>query len=292
MLVGKLRERGVSAERIRVPRRADTDLTKWENCQKVVSDVDVVIHAAGRGGGIGYNMRYPGTIFFENIMIGVQLMEAARRANVKKFVTVGTVCSYPKMCRVPFNEEELWEGYPEPTNGPYGMSKKILVTQGEAYRAEFGFNSIHLLLANLYGPGDDFGAERSHAIPAIMKKVHDAKIRKQDLTLWGTGNPSREFLYVDDAAEGICLATEKYDGVSPVNLGTGVEITIRDLAAKIADLEGYEGKVLWNSTFPDGQPRRRIDTRLAEQSFGFRPSTSLDTGLAKTHRWFLEHVVT
>jgi GDP-L-fucose synthase len=290
-VVKKLVESGSDPSDIRVPRSKTSDLRLWENCTNAVSDIDIVIHLAGKGGGIGFNQRYPGSIVYDNVVMGAQLMEAARQAEVSKFVMIGTVCSYPKFLPVPFKEEDLWNGYPEETNAPYGLSKKILLVQGKAYREEYSFNAIHLLLVNMYGPRDDFGAERSHAIPALIKRMAEAKASgKKEIVLWGTGKPSREFLYVEDAAEGIYRATSSYDGSEPVNLGSGSEITIRDLATRISELVGYDGTITWDTSKPDGQPRRSLDTSRAQREFGFKASTSLSDGLRKTIEWYQSEV--
>jgi len=266
-------------------------LRLWENCTNAVRDIDIVIHLAGKGGGIGFNQKYPGSIGYDNVVMGSQLMDAARQAGVSKFVMIGTVCSYPKFLPVPFKEEDLWNGYPEETNAPYGLSKKILLVQGKAYRDEYSFNAIHLLLVNMYGPRDDFSAERSHAIPALIRRMAEAKASgKKEIVLWGTGKPSREFLYVEDAAEGICQATKLFDGAEPVNLGSGSEITIKDLATQISKLIGYEGAITWDTTKPDGQPRRSLDTTRAQQEFGFKAKTALADGLKKTIAWYQSQV--
>lgn len=289
-VVEKLIERGVSEENIRIPRSKDLDLRKWENCVKAVEDMDVVIHLAARVGGIGYNRKYPATLFYDNAIMGIQLMEAARLAEVEKYVAIGTVCAYPKFTPVPFKEDELWNGYPEETNAPYGIAKKIQLVQAQAYRQQYGFNAIFLLPVNLYGPRDNFHLEHSHVIPALIRKMVDARIEGRDeIVVWGTGKPSREFLYVEDAAEGILLATEKYNKPKPVNLGSGMEITIRDLVNLIAELTGYEGKITWDASKPDGQPRRCLDVSRAEREFGFKAKTDFKEGLKKTIQWYEEN---
>jgi len=287
-LVEKLiNERHVSPENIRIPRSKDMDLRIWENCVKAVKDMDIVIHLAARVGGIGYNMRYPATLFYDNAIMGIQLMEAARREGVEKFVAIGTICAYPKFTPVPFKEEDLWNGYPEETNAPYGLAKKMLLVQAQAYRKQYGFNAIYLLPVNMYGPRDNFDPESSHVIPALIKKIFDAKLKgEKSITVWGTGKASREFLYVEDAAEGILLATEKYNKPDPVNLGTGKEITIRELVNLIAELCEFEGEIMWDTTRPDGQPRRCLDVNKAEKEFGFKAKTDLKTGLMKTIKWY------
>jgi len=282
-----IRERTVRQENVRVPRSTSMDLRVWDNCIKVVKDIDVVIHIAGRGGGIGYNRKYPGRLFYDNIVMNSQLMEAARQEGVEKFVGIGTVCSYPKYASVPFREESLWDGYPEETNASYGLSKKMMLVQSQAYKQQYGFDSIHLLMVNLYGPRDNFDPESSHVIPALVRKFEEAVGNNQkEVVVWGTGKASREFLYVEDAAEGILLATEKYNKPDPVNLGAGREITIRELANLIAERTGYRGKIVWDTTKPDGQPRRCLDTSKAKTEFGFEAKTSFEEGLWKTIDWY------
>lgn len=289
-VVEKLIERGVSEKNIRVPRSRDLDLRKWENCVKAVEGMDVVIHLAARVGGIGYNHKYPATLFYDNAIMGIQLMEAARLAGVEKYVAIGTVCAYPKFTPVPFKEEDLWNGYPEETNAPYGIAKKIQLVQAQAYRQQYGFNAIFLLPVNLYGPRDNFHLEHSHVIPALIRKMVDARIEGRDeIIVWGTGKPSREFLYVEDAAEGILLATEKYNKPDPINLGSGMEITIRDLVSLIAELTGYDGKIIWDTSKPDGQPRRCLDVSKAEREFGFKAKTDFKEGLKRTIQWYEEN---
>jgi len=287
-LVEKLiNERHVSPENIMIPRSKNMDLRIWENCVKAVKDMDIVIHLAAKVGGIGYNMKYPATLFYDNAIMGIQLMEAARREEVEKFVAIGTICAYPKFTPAPFKEEDLWNGYPEETNAPYGLAKKMLLVQAQAYRKQYGFNAIYLLPVNLYGPRDNFDPESSHVIPALIKKIFDAKLKgEKSITVWGTGKASREFLYVEDAAEGILLATEKYNKPDPVNLGTGKELTIRELVNLIAELCEFEGEIIWDTTRPDGQPRRCLDVNKAEKEFGFKAKTDLKTGLVKTINWY------
>jgi GDP-L-fucose synthase len=250
---------------------------------------DIVIHLAAVVGGIGANMANPGRFFYENLMMGVQLMHEAHLRNLEKFVALGTICAYPKFTPVPFKEEDLWNGYPEETNAPYGLAKKMLLVQAQAYRAQYGMNAIFLLPVNLYGPGDNFKPESSHVIPALIKKFVDAQqTGKKEVEVWGTGKASREFLYVEDAAEGIALAAEHFNGAEPVNLGAGFEITIRDLAELIGKLTGFQGKIVWNSSKPDGQPRRCLDTSLAERLFNFKAKTRFEEGLQKTIAWYLK----
>jgi GDP-L-fucose synthase len=245
---------------------------------------------AAKVGGIGFNRKYPATLFFDNAIMGIQIMEAARQEGVEKFVAVGTVCAYPKHTPVPFKEEDLWIGYPEETNAPYGIAKKILLVQAQAYRVQYGFNAIYLLPVNLYGPGDNFDLEDSHVIPALIRKMLEAKQTGQKYTmLWGTGSATREFLYVEDAAEAIVLAAEKYNESAPVNIGSGSEISIRDLAGLISKLAGFDGEIRWDTSKPDGQPRRCLDTR-AEKVLGFKPSVSLSEGLKRTIAWYQSNI--
>ena len=280
-------DKGVDPESIRIPRSRDIDLRVWENCVKAVKDVDIVIHVAGRGGGIGYNRKYPGTLFYDNIVMNTQMMEAARQEAVEKFVGIGTVCAYPKYASVPFKEENLWEGYPEETNAAYGLAKKMMLVQSQAYRQQYEFNSIHLLMVNLYGPRDDFGLEASHVIPALIKKIFDAKESGEDyITVWGTGKATREFLYVEDAAEGTILATERYDKPNPVNLGSGFEISIKDLIELIAEIAGFKGEIRWDTSKPDGQPKRCLDVSRAKEGFGFEAKVDFREGLKKTIEWY------
>ncbi|MBI2062857.1 MAG: GDP-L-fucose synthase [Candidatus Yanofskybacteria bacterium] len=288
-VVKKLIEKGVPAKNILVPRSKDCDLRKWENCQKVVRGQDVVIHLAAKVGGIGLNRAKPGELFYDNIMMGAQLVEAARLAKVKKFVAIGTVCAYPKLTPIPFKEENLWVGYPEETNAPYGLAKKMLLVQAQAYRQQYNFNTIYLLPVNLFGPGDNFDFNSSHVIPALIRKVLEAKKNKQkSIEVWGTGKATREFLYVEDAAEGIILAAEHYDGHEPVNLGSGMEISIKNLVKLICQLVGYEGKIVWDKTKPDGQPRRMLDVSRAKKEFSFKAKTDFQKGLKKTIDWYVK----
>lgn len=282
-------KRGVSDNQIIIPRSKNIDLRIWENCAKIVEGIDIVIHLAAKVGGIGFNRDYPATLFYDNAIMGIQLLEAARLESVDKFVAIGTICAYPKFTPVPFKEENLWNGYPEETNAPYGLAKKMLLVQSQAYRQQYGFNSVFLLPVNLYGPGDNFDLESSHVIPALIRKFTDAvENDKKEVEVWGTGKASREFLYVEDAAEGIILATEKYDKPEPVNLGAGFEIKIKDLVELIVELTGFEGEIRWDTTKPDGQPRRCLDTTKAEREFGFRAKTDFREGLRKTIDWYKE----
>lgn len=283
-------ERGVNPKDIHIPRSKDSDLRKWENSQKAVKNVDIVIHLAAKVGGIGFNQKNPATLFYDNALMGIQLMEAARQAGVKKFVALGTVCAYPKFTPVPFKEDDIWNGYPEETNAPYGIAKKAMLVQAQAYRAQYGFNAIYLLPVNLYGPGDNFDPDSSHVIPALIKKMVDAKESDaSEVIVWGTGNASREFLYVDDAAEGILLATEIYNKPYPVNLGAGKEITIRQLVTLIARLAGFTKNIVWDTSRPDGQPRRCLDTSRALQEFNFTAKTEFEDGLRRTLNWYSRH---
>jgi len=286
-IVRKLEERW--CREIFIPRSQDYDLVRMEAVKRLYVNArpDVVVHLAARVGGIGANMRNPGSFFYENLMMGVQLMEQGRLHGIEKFVAIGTICAYPKFTPVPFREDDIWNGYPEETNAPYGLAKKMLLVQSQAYRQQYGFNAIYLLPVNLYGPGDNFDPEYSHVIPALIKKVFDAKERgEKSIVAWGTGQASREFLYVEDAAEGIVLATEKYDKPDPVNLGAGFEITIRELAELICALAGFDGKIKWDTSKPDGQPRRCLDTNRAKKEFGFVARTDLREGLKRTIEWY------
>jgi GDP-L-fucose synthase len=282
-----IHKRGVSKSQITIPRSKDFDLKSWKNCQTVTKDADIVIHLAARVGGIGFNQKFPGTLFYDNMMMGAQLMEASRLEGVEKFVQVGTVCSYPKYTPAPFKEEYLWDGYPEETNAPYGIAKKSLLVMAQAYRQQYGMNIIYLVPVNLYGPRDNFDLESSHVVPALIRKFSEAVGEgKKEVFVWGTGNVSREFLYVEDAAEGIALATEKYDKPDPVNLGTGREITIKELVNLVAKLTGFNGKIIWDNSKPNGQPRRCLDTSRAKREFMFEARTDLISGLKKTIDWY------
>jgi len=285
-VVEKLKERGAD---VFVPRKADYDLVDRDACKRMyeASKPQVVIHLAAKVGGIGANRENPGSFFFENLMMGAQLMEEARLRKVEKFVALGTICAYPKFTPVPFREENLWNGYPEETNAPYGLAKKMLLVQSQAYRQQYGFNSVFLLPVNLYGPGDNFDPASSHVIPALIKKCMDAIYAGEpSITVWGTGRATREFLFVEDAAEGIVLAAERYEKADPVNLGAGFEISIKDLVHLIAKLTGFEGEIIWDATKPDGQPRRCLDTSKAEREFGFKARTGFEEGLRKTVDWY------
>jgi len=286
-----INERGIDPQQVLIPRSEDRDLRLWENCQKVTREIDLVIHLAARVGGIGFNRENPATLFYDNAVMGIHLMEAARINGVKKFVALGTICAYPKFTPVPFREKDLWNGYPEETNAPYGLAKKMLLVQAQAYRRQYGFNAIYLLPVNLYGPKDNFDPNSSHVVPALIQKCLDAIGQGEDhITVWGTGKASREFLFVEDAAEAILLAAEKYDKPAPVNIGAGFEISIKALAELIVKLTGFNGTIVWDSTKPDGQPRRMLNTTKAEQEFGFKAKTSLEEGLKKTIKWYRKYI--
>ena len=284
-----LQKRG--CKNILVPKIEDYNLVQMNNTVRMYSDMkpDIIIHLAAVVGGIGANREHPGEFFYKNLMMGVQLIEHGRLHNIEKFVAIGTVCAYPKFTPVPFKEDDLWNGYPEETNAPYGLAKKMLLVQSQSYRAEYGFNSIFLLPVNLYGPGDNFDPASSHVIPALIKKCVDAIESGADhIECWGTGNVSREFIYAADAAEGILLATEHYNGAEPVNIGAGFEMTIKELAAKIAKLTGFVGKIRWDASKPDGQPRRCLDTSRAKKLFGFEAKTTFEEGLKATVDWYIK----
>ena len=283
----KLKERG--CKNIFAPLVEDYDLTKEKNVIRLYQDyhADIVIHLAAVVGGIGANRENPGEFYYDNLVMGAMLMEYARQFKVDKFVAIGTICAYPKFTPVPFKEDDLWNGYPEETNAPYGLAKKMMLVQSQAYRAQYGFNSIFLLPLNLYGPRDNFDPKSSHVIPALTRKFMEAKDKgEEEVVCWGTGKPTRGFLYVEDAAEGILLAIEKYNKSDPVNLGTDLEISIKDLAELIARLVGFKGKIKWDTSKPDGQPRRRLDTSRAEREFGFKAKMDFEEGLKRTIEWY------
>jgi GDP-L-fucose synthase len=289
-VVNALRQRG--CREISVPRQSKYDLRHEEAILRLFNEAkpEVILHLAASVGGIGANRLHPGKFFYDNAVMGIQLMEQARLHGVEKFVNIGTICMYPKVTPVPFKERDIWNGYPEETNAPYGLAKKMMMVQGQAYRDEYGFNAITLLPTNLYGPGEHFDLELSHVIPAVIRKCVEAKERgESEIVLWGDGSVSREFLYVEDAVEGILLATEKYNGREPVNLGVNQETTIRDLVHIVVDEVGFKGNVVWDTTKPNGQPRRCLDTSLAESAFGFRPKWSLREGLRVTIQWYLRN---
>ncbi len=290
VLTAKMQARG--ANHIFIPRIEDYNLVEPNDIDRMLvdSNPDVIIHLAAHVGGIGANSEHPAEFFYDNLMMGVQLMHKAWQTGVKKFVAIGTVCAYPKFTPVPFKEDDIWDGYPEETNAPYGLAKKMLLVQSQAYRQQYGFNSIFLLPVNLYGPGDNFNLKSSHVIPALIRKSIQAEDDGiPEIEVWGDGSPTREFLYVEDAAEGILKATEFYNESLPVNLGSGYEISIKDLAEKIAFLSGFSGKLTWNTEKPNGQPRRGLDTSRALEKFGFKAKTTFDQGLANTISWFRDH---
>ncbi len=286
-VVARLRARG--AAHVIVPRRSEYDLVDGAAVRRLIADArpQVVLHLAARVGGIGANREHPADFFYDNLMMGVQLMHEAWAAGVEKFVTVGTVCAYPKFTPLPFREEDLWNGYPEETNAPYGLAKKMLLVQGQAYRQQYGFNAIYLLPVNLYGPGDNFDPDSSHVIPALIRKCLEARdAGAPEIVAWGDGSPTREFVYVEDAAEGIVLAAERYNGDEPVNLGSSYEISIRELTELIARLTGFPGRITWDTSKPNGQPRRKLDVSRARARFGFEATTRFEDGLRKTIDWY------
>lgn len=285
-IVKLLQEKGITD--IIVPRSDNCDLRKVENCSKITKDVNIVFHAAGNVGGIGYNKEHPASVFFDNIMMDTLMMEESRKNGVEKFIAIGTVCSYPKFAPVPFSEEQIWNGYPEETNASYGLSKKMMMVQSDAYRQEYDFKSIVLVQTNLYGPEDNFDPNTSHVIPALIKKIHDAKISKQsEIELWGDGSPSRDFLYVDDAARAAILAAERYEKSDPINIGSGKEITIRELVELLKKLMNAENLAIkWNTQKPNGQPRRCLNIDRAKREIGFVPMISMEEGLRRTIEWF------
>jgi GDP-L-fucose synthase len=290
-IVERLRSSG--CEEIEIPRSRDCDLKSESNVEALYRSFKphLVIHAAGNVGGIGANRQEPATFFYNNLLMGVHLLEHARLAGVEKFLVIGTICSYPKHTPVPFREEDLWNGYPEETNAPYGIAKKALLVQAQAYRQQYGFNAIYLLPVNLYGPGDSFDLERSHVIPALIRKCLEAEASGQThITCWGDGSATREFLFVEDCAEAVVMAAETYNGEEPVNIGTGKEISIKDLVHLIARLTGFAGEIRWDPSKPNGQPRRCLDTRRAVELFGFQARTSFEEGLARTIRWYRSQI--
>jgi GDP-L-fucose synthase len=289
-VIKKLHERG--CKNIFIPTIEEYDLRDLDAIKKMYSTAkaSVVIHLAATVGGIGANIGSPGSFFYDNLIMGISLIEQARLSNIEKFVIIGTTCAYPKNTPVPFKEDDIWDGYPDPTNAPYGLAKKMLMVQSQAYRQQYGFNSIFLLPVNLYGPGDNFNPNTSHVVPALIKKFYDAKTsNRPEVFIWGTGKATREFLYIEDCAEGIVSATEKYDKSDPVNLGTGLETSIKDLSEMIRDLIDYTGKIVWDSSKPDGQPRRCLDVTRAKKEFGFTTKTDLKEGLKKAIDWYIAH---
>lgn len=290
VVVQQLCQAGAVQEKITIPRSRDYDLRYLEKCQQAVQEQDIIIHLAAHVGGIGLNREKPGELFYDNLMMGSQLIHAAYQANVEKFVCVGTICAYPKFTPVPFKEDDLWNGYPEETNAPYGIAKKALLVQLQAYRQQYGFNGIYLLPVNLYGPEDNFEPGSSHVIPALIRKVYEAQQKgEKQLPVWGDGSPTREFLYSTDAAQGIVMASQSYNDSEPVNLGTGYEISIRDLITLICELMEFEGEIVWETDKPNGQPRRCLDTQRALQAFGFKAQVDFKQGLKNTIDWYRQH---
>ncbi len=289
-VVNQLIAAGANPEKITIPRSKDCDLRVWENCQRLANEEDLIIHLAAHVGGIGLNREKPAELFYDNLMMGTQLIHAAYLAGVQKFVCVGTICAYPKFTPVPFHEDDLWSGYPEETNAPYGIAKKALLVQLESYRLQYGFNGIYLLPVNLYGPEDNFDPGSSHVIPALIRKVYEAQQRgDKQLPVWGDGSPTREFLYSTDAARGIVMASQFYNESDPVNLGTNYEISIKDLVELISDLMGFDGEIVWEIDKPNGQPRRCLDTTRAQEKFGFVAQMEFKEGLQKTIEWYRQN---
>ncbi|CCI16096.1 Similar to tr/Q3MBB8/Q3MBB8_ANAVT 3-beta hydroxysteroid dehydrogenase/isomerase [Microcystis aeruginosa PCC 9806] len=289
-VVNQLIAAGANPEKITIPRSKDCDLRVWENCQRLADQEDLIIHLAAHVGGIGLNREKPAELFYDNLMMGTQLIHAAYLAGVQKFVCVGTICAYPKFTPVPFHEDDLWSGYPEETNAPYGIAKKALLVQLESYRLQYGFNGIYLLPVNLYGPEDNFDPGSSHVIPALIRKVYEAQQRgDKQLPVWGDGSPTREFLYSTDAAQGIVMASQFYNESDPVNLGTNYEISIKDLVELICDLMGFDGEIVWEIDKPNGQPRRCLDTTRAQEKFGFVAQMEFKEGLQKTIEWYRQN---
>jgi GDP-L-fucose synthase len=289
-VVNQLIAAGANPEKITIPRSKDCDLRVWENCQRLANEEDLIIHLAAHVGGIGLNREKPAELFYDNLMMGTQLIHAAYLAGVQKFVCVGTICAYPKFTPVPFREDDLWSGYPEETNAPYGIAKKALLVQLESYRLQYGFNGIYLLPVNLYGPEDNFDPGSSHVIPALIRKVYEAQQRgDKQLPVWGDGSPTREFLYSTDAARGIVMASQFYNESDPVNLGTNYEISIKDLVELICDLMDFDGEIVWEIDKPNGQPRRCLDTTRAREKFGFVAQMEFKEGLQKTIEWYRQN---
>jgi GDP-L-fucose synthase len=286
-VIDQLCQHGANREKITVTRSHDCDLRVWENCQRAADQQDIIIHLAAQVGGIGLNREKPGELFYDNLIMGTQLIHAAYQQGIEKFVCVGTICAYPKFTPVPFKEDDIWNGYPEETNAPYGMAKKALLVQLQSYRQQYGFNGIYLLPVNLYGPEDNFNPSSSHVIPALIRKVEEAQTRgEKQLPVWGDGSPTREFLYSTDAARGIVMGTQFYNDAEPVNLGTGYEISIKDLITLICELMEYEGELVWETDKPNGQPRRCLDTERAKQAFGFTAEVEFRQGLKNTIDWW------
>lgn len=289
-VVEQLRLAGADTNKITIPRSRDCDLRVMENCQRVADQHDLIVHLAAHVGGIGLNREKPAELFYDNLMMGTQLIHAAYQAGVQKFVCVGTICAYPKFTPVPFREDDLWNGYPEETNAPYGVAKKALLVQLQSYRQQYGFDGIYLLPVNLYGPEDNFDPRSSHVIPALIRKVYEAQQRgDKQIPVWGDGSPSREFLYVGDAARGIVMGAQFFSSPQPINLGTGSEITIRDLVSLICELMGFDGEIVWETDKPNGQPRRCLDTERAKQAFGFTAQVDFKQGLKNTIDWYRHH---
>ncbi|OGN02448.1 MAG: GDP-fucose synthetase [Candidatus Yanofskybacteria bacterium RIFCSPHIGHO2_01_FULL_43_42] len=287
-VVRKLIKKGVPEKNITIPRSRNCDLRKFENCQKAVKGQDVVIHLAANAGSISYNINNPATLFYDNITMNTNMIEVSRQAGIEKFVAIGSICSYPKSAPMPISEEYFWNGYPEETNAPYGLAKKMLTVQLQAYKKQYNFNGVCVILANMYGPGDEFDPLKSHVIPALIKKFTDAKRDNQPFVeIWGTGKPTRDFFYIEDAADSVILATERYNSPDPINLGPGKEIPIKKIVTTIAGLTGFKGKLIWDKDKPDGQPRRVFNTAKAKKELGFKAKTSLETGLKKTVEWYL-----
>ena len=272
------------------PSSTECDLVQSSNCEKIVEGIDVVFHLAAKVGGIGFNQEKPAELFYDNIMMGTQLMNEAKNAGVEKFIALGTICSYPKFTKLPFSEDSIWDGYPEETNASYGLAKKMLLVQSLAYRQQYNFKSIVVFPTNLYGPKDNFDPISSHVIPALIKKIYKSKLENSALTVWGDGSPTRDFLYVEDAARGIILAAEKYDDGSPINLGSGKEISIKDLVAILCRIMNFEGKIIWDTTKPNGQLRRCVSVKRAEEKIGFKPTVDFEIGLTNTVNWFQEQI--
>ncbi|MFN5064305.1 MAG: GDP-L-fucose synthase family protein [Aphanizomenon sp.] len=286
-VIDQLCQNGADRDKITVTRSHDCDLRVWENCQRAVDQQDIIIHLAAHVGGIGLNREKPGELFYDNLIMGTQLIHAAYQQGTEKFVCVGTICAYPKFTPVPFKEDDIWNGYPEETNAPYGIAKKALLVQLQSYRQQYGFNGVYLLPVNLYGPEDNFNPSSSHVIPALIRKVQEAQTRgEKQLPVWGDGSPTREFLYSTDAARGIVMGTQFYNDAEPVNLGTGYEISIKDLITLICELMGYDGEIVWETDKPNGQPRRCLDTERAKQAFGFTAEVEFRTGLKSTIDWW------
>ena len=284
-LISQLKDK--DAEEIISPSSSEFDLRNDSNCKELVRDVDIVFHLAGRVGGIGFNQKYPGDVFYDNLMMGTQLLHESKEANVEKFIGMGTVCSYPKFATIPFTEESLWDGFPEETNASYGLSKKMMIVQSQAYKQQYGFDSITLIPTNFYGPEDDFKPETSHVIPALILKFDQAmKNNSNEVVLWGDGTPSRDFLHIHDAARGVILAAEKYNKFEPINLGSQIEVTIKELANKISKLMKFNGQITWDTSRPNGQPRRCVSFQKAKKEFGFEPEIDFNAGLKETIEWF------